>query len=631
MAVPAVAATAPGIFPTPHALDLTGGEFNLGDTVVLVRKNGVDAAVAESLEQTLTKAGVRRIIRKNSLPHDQNQTVIVTGLASEAVVKDALAKAQASVPDLPESYVLAARSSLGEGMKGKGLVILAGRDAAGLLHAAQTFRQTVRSGSIASLTVVDYPSMPVRGTIEGFYGKPWTMAERANHIRFLASMKANTFIYSPKDDVFARDKWREPYPAETLDALGNLARLAGRVHINFVYAVSPGPSICYSDPADVEAIRSKFASLRRNDVESFYVAFDDIEYTKWNCASDEAKFGAPGQKAAAQAQAGLLNTIQEDLAKSGHGSLIMVPTEYYNTTETPYKAALREALDPRVVVQWTGTDVVPASISVNHAKDATRAFGRKTLLWDNYPVNDFKESEGRLLLAPYDYRQAGLSQQLTGIVANPMNQEVSSRPAVAGLLSFAWNDADYDAQRTWSAAARELAGGNEQITQALLTFFDTQHLAPTFGHLPWQPQAPRLKARIDAVRDALAYGDAAEQEATLRDLAQAADALAAAPDVIRAGVVEPGFIAEAKPWLEATQLWARALQLSVHGLEAELGATSAAAPRFFNEAERLARQAAAIEAIPGATRFVGPVKVADGVLDRFVKDAPQLVRARQEQ
>jgi len=302
----------------------------------------------------------------------------------------------------------------------------------------------------------------------------------------------------------------------------------------------------------------------------------------------------------------------------------MVPTEYYDAKETPYKAALRANLDPRIVVQWTGTDVVPPAISIPDAKAATKAFGRKTLLWDNYPVNDYAQTTGRLLLAPYARREAGLSGELSGILSNPMNQEAPSRVAVTGVAAFAWNDRGYDPDRTWLAAARALAGDDERATQALLRFFDTQHMAPTFGTQPWQPQAPRLKAELDAVRDALARGDAAERRAALATLATTADELADAPDIIRSGVADPAFAAQSAPWLDAMRLWGRALRLSAAGLSAaDQGGD--AAPRYFAEAKRLAAEAAAIQSIPGATRFDGPIKIADGVLDRFVADAPGLI------
>lgn len=616
---PAFAATAPAVFPAPVSMRMTGADFALGTSVVLVRPDGTDPAAETLVRDALAAAGVARIRIAAAVPTQLDAVYVVLGSGDAAPVRKALARTGAALPERKEGYALGSVAS------GKGaLIVLAGKDSDGLYHAAQTFRQIVAHGRAASVAVADYPAMPVRGTIEGFYGKPWTMAERAAHIAFLARFKANTYIYSPKDDVFARDRWREPYPSDTLDALGKVVAVANREHINFVYAISPGPSVCYSDPADLDAIRRKFAALRGRGVRSFYVAFDDIEYTKWNCKGDEAAFGPAGESAAAAAQAKLLNAVQADIAAAGHGSLIMVPTEYFNVTESPYKATLRQALDPRVVVQWTGTDVVPSSISVLDAKSATKAFGRRTLLWDNYPVNDFAETTGRLLMAPYDRRQAGLSEELSGIVSNPMNQEVASRPAVAGLLAFAWNDRGYDAQRTWRAAARDLAGNDPAVPQALLTFFDTQHLAPTFGHLPWQPQAPRLKALVDDVRDALADGDPAASKAALDALGKAADALAAAPAQIRAGASTQGFVAEAAPWLDAAQLWGRSLRLSVDGLTAALAGDQAAL-RDFEEAGRLAAKASTIQSIPGATRFAGPVKVADGVLDTFVADAPQLV------
>ncbi|MET0550293.1 MAG: beta-N-acetylglucosaminidase domain-containing protein [Xanthomonas sp.] len=621
-AAPALAAapvTLPAVYPAPTALRLLGPELPLGSSVVLVQAGTPDPATEALVRTVLREAGVVRIRRASALPRDRQAVSVVLGTVDAAPVRAALAVVDLDVPERAEGYALGSMAS-----GGGALIVLAGRDGAGLYHAAQTFRQLVAPGRVASVAVTDAPAMPVRGTIEGFYGKPWSMAERAAHLAFLARFKANTYIYSPKDDAFARDRWRAPYPAATLAALGKLAAVANREHINFVYALSPGPSICYSDAADLQAIRRKFAALRARGVRSFYIAFDDIEYTKWNCPGDATAFGAAGEQAAATAQARLLNAVQADIAAAGHGALIMVPTEYYNVTESPYKATLRQALDPRVVVQWTGTDVVPASISVSDAKNATKAFGRKTLLWDNYPVNDFAETAGRLLLAPYDRRQAGLSAELSGIVANPMNQEVASRPAVAGVLAFAWNDRGYDAQRTWRAAARDLAGGDAQVADALLTFFDTQHLAPTFGHLPWQPQAPRLKALIDAARDALADGDPAARRAALAALGQAADDLAAAPPRIRAGSATGAFVAEAAPWLDATALWGRALRLSVDGLNQALAGDPAAA-QAFAAAGQLAAQAAAIPSIPGATRFGGPVKVADGVLDTFVADAPGLV------
>ncbi|MET4898244.1 beta-N-acetylglucosaminidase domain-containing protein [Sphingomonadaceae bacterium jetA1] len=613
--------TRPMLYPAPTALTLGQGAIPLGRSVALIVAPETEAGTVALVRAILTDAGVTEIVQAGRLPARFDRPHIMLGSDRAAIVRDALSRSHAQADDKAEGYTLAATAA-GSG----GLITLAGHDADGLFHAVQTLRQLARRGAIPALIIRDHPAMPVRGTIEGFYGAPWSMTDRTRHLDFLATVKANTYVYSPKDDPFARDRWRDPYPAATLSALGMLAEAARRNHVNFVYAISPGPSICFSDPADEQALLRKFAALRGIGVHSFYVALDDIEYQKWNCDADKAAFGPSGAEAAGIAQSKLLNAVQADLIRQDPASrpLIMVPTEYYDAKESPYKAALRKALDPRIIVQWTGTDVVPPAISIPDAQAAAKAFGRKTLLWDNYPVNDYASSAGRLLVAPYVRRESGLSGELTGILSNPMNQEAPSRVAVAGIASFAWNDKEYDAQRIWYAATRDLAGGDAQAAAALLTLFDTQHLAPTFGSQPWQEQAPRLRALLTGVREALAEGDAGARARALADLRAQADELAGASDMIRAGVADPGFVAQTQPWLDALQLWGRALQMTTAGLEAA-DRESPAATRYFAEAKALAAKAAAVQTIPGATRFGGSVKIADGVLDRFIDDAPGLI------
>jgi hyaluronoglucosaminidase len=613
--------TLPAIFPAPVSIELTKGAIMLGKSVVLIAPPGIDTETTALVRSILTLAGVETVTTARQLPQVLAGPHIVLGTGDAAVVLTALTRSGAVPDSNAEGYTIAS-VLIGNGS----LITLAGHDADGLFHAVQTFRQLVQREAIPALIIRDHPAMPIRGTIEGFYGKPWSMTDRAKHLSFLATVKANTYVYSPKDDPYARSRWRDAYPASTLAELGKLVAVARKNHVNFVYAISPGPTVCFSDSSDLHELERKFNTLRSIGIHSFYVALDDIEYAKWNCDLDKTAFGPSGPAAAGIAQSKLLNALQASIKKADPTAppLIMVPTEYYDAKESPYKAALRKNLDSQIVVQWTGTDVVPAAISISNARAATKAFGRKTLLWDNYPVNDYGESTGRLLLAPYMRREAGLSAQLAGILSNPMNQEGPSRVAVTGVAAFAWNDKAYNAELTWIYAARELADGDEQTTAALLTFFDTQHLAPTFGSQPWQVQAPKLKAMLDGVRDAIANGDNATRHRAISDLIQRAAAFASAPDIIRSGTVDTSFAQDARPWLDAMQLWGRALQLTAAGLEAA-DRGSAAAGRYFANAKRLASEATAIQTIPGATRFGGPVKIADGVLDNFVADAPKLI------
>ncbi|GGM43625.1 beta-N-acetylglucosaminidase [Longimycelium tulufanense] len=514
----------------------------------------------------------------------------------------------------PEGYVLAATPHG---------VLLGGVDGDGVYYAAQTLRQLVSGRWIAGVGIVDYPLMRLRGAIEGFYGSPWTHGERMDQLAFYGDVKMNTYVYAPKDDPYHREKWREPYPPEKLRQLGELVRQAQDHHVRFTFALSPGLSICYSNPADFDALVAKLRALYDLGVRSFSLPLDDIEYRRWNCPGDAVRYGPPGPGSAGQAQVDLLNRVQHEFLdrKEGGRPLQMVPTEYSDVGETPYKKAIREQLDSRVEVMWTGTEVVPPAITVEQAKAAATVWGRKVFVWDNYPVNDFRATTGRLLLAPYDKREPGLHDQLSGIVLNPMNQAAASKVALFGGADFTWNDTAYDARRTHRAAANYLAGADPRVAEALLAFFDVEHLAPTGDGRPWQPQAPELARRIAEFRTAWAGGERKQAIDTLRPYAEL---LAAAPERIRSGVVDKAFREDCAPWLDALALWGRAFTLSLDGLRARLDGDEALAEQRFRHSAKLAGEASRIWVIPGETRPEGPVKVADGVLDVFLAEVPNL-------
>jgi hyaluronoglucosaminidase len=388
-------------------------------------------------------------------------------------------------------------------------------------------------------------------------------------------------------------------------------------------------------------LMAKLRAVYGLGVRTFSIPLDDIDYTTWNCGRDQARYGAPSPRAAARAQVDLLNAVQQDFLDSQVGArpLQMVPTEYGDLAETPYKATIRHGLDPRVEVMWTGTAVVPAHIHIAEARRAAAVWGRKVFVWDNYPVNDYDRSVGRLFLAPYSNREPGLHRQLAGIVLNPMNQAAASKVALTGGADFSWHDRGYDAAATARFAAAQLAGGDEATTEALLAFFDVEHLIPTFGKELWQPQAPELSRRLARFRAAWARADsqvsrstdakaranakaAREVKATaIRELRPYAQLLAEAPERIRAGVTDRAFVADCGPWLDALDLWGDAFVRTLDGLQAGVDGEREQARRAFAAAEDLASKAERVTTVPGETRPQGVVRVGDGVLDAFLAQA----------
>ncbi|AKU14678.1 beta-N-acetylhexosaminidase family protein [Luteipulveratus mongoliensis] len=611
------ATTAPTVSPTPQSISSLGSGMPVTSRVRVVVAADTDKAALSSLLAALKAHGVTRI--DQVAPGAAGPPGLLTihlGASNRPDVVTAVAGT--AVPDHTEGYALRAAK------RGPSKVIgIAGVDGTGQFYGVQTLRQLLAGSTVAQTSVSDFPSMPLRGTIEGFYGEPWTSAERLDQMDFYGQVKANTYIYAPKDDPYHRDQWRTPYPADKLTELGGLVSRANANHVQFTFAVSPGGSICYSDQADRTKLKAKLQSMYDLGVRSFSIPLDDISYTKWNCAADQTTYGAPGRQSAAKAQVSLLNDVQGWITThDGARPLQMVPTEYGDLTDTAYKQEVRGTLDPAVVVMWTGTDVVPPTVTNEQADQASKLFGRKVFLWDNYPVNDFGNTKGRLLLAPYDKREAGLSGHLTGIVANPMNQPYASKVAVFGTADFTWNDKAYDATTSWPRALSYLAGGDPAATAALLVFADLEHLAPTFGATPWQPQAPELGRRVNAFWTSADAGQVAEAVAALRPYASR---IASAPSTIRAGHVQKGFVTDASPWLTATDLWGQALVQQLDAITAHLAGDDATAKQLTQSSKALQAKAAGVKVDPVRNTWgSGPVKVGDGVLDTFLAKAADL-------
>ncbi|GAA4612009.1 beta-N-acetylhexosaminidase family protein [Saccharopolyspora hordei] len=621
----------PQVTPQPQQMRRLGDDIAVRGKAELLVDQVVDQPTRDLAAQVLRMAGASDVVvREEGQPPAEDVALRIeigrrgTRAAAQGL-RDFGFTAPGNLP--PEGYVLAGRGGTDPA------VVIGASDPAGAYYGVQTLRQLASPGRIAGVGILDHPDMPLRGSVEGFYGPPWTHEQRMDQLAFYGDVKLNTYVYAPKDDPYHREKWREPYPAEEFARVRELIAQAARHHVKFTFALSPGTSICYSDESDVQALLAKLQTVYDAGVRDFSVPLDDISYTQWNCPGDQAKYGPPSQAAAGRAQAELLNRVQHEFVDThpGVAPLQFVPTEYSDVEDSPYKTEIRSTLDPRVLTMWTGDGVIPRQITVSDAEKAEQVWGRKLFLWDNYPVNDFKGSVGRVLLGPYAEREPGLDQQLTGGLVNPMNMATASQVVETGAADFFWNDSDFDARRAWRAAAEHLAGrrfagdrpglvADPATVEALLVFFDLETMGPLPNGSPWLPQAPELARRFDQFRSDWHSGDRAGAVRELRGYAQA---VAEAPGRVRAGA-PPAFVEETEPWLAATELWGQALVRTVDGLEARAEGDEAAASARFGEAQRLAARAAEIRTEPDKVLPQGTVYVGDGVLDTFIEQAPGL-------
>ncbi|MCI6284739.1 beta-N-acetylglucosaminidase domain-containing protein [Selenomonas sp.] len=331
--------------------------------------------------------------------------------------------------------------------------------------------------------------VPMRGVIEGFYGTPWTEAERLDIIAFCKEHGFNAYVYAPKDDLYHRERWREPYPKEELDDLAKLIAAAKADGVRFVFAVSPGLSLHLDgkDPAaDRAAMLAKLESLYKLGVRDFAIFFDDIEN----------KDGA-GQAAFLNAISGELHRRHKDI-----GALLTVPTEYdrgvmtdAEGNATPYTAAFAQHLSKDIVVLYTGEGVAKGRLTREQLDTANALYHRQLGLWWNYPVNDYAET--KLALGPMDPLPLA---DVPVILYNPMKYERLSKIALATGADLACDSAHYDAETSWQHAIRDQYG---DLAPAMQIFADhSTHLENDWADIG-RADAPQMRKAVDGLLAAL--------------------------------------------------------------------------------------------------------------------------------
>ncbi|MFE6616404.1 beta-N-acetylglucosaminidase domain-containing protein [Amycolatopsis sp. NPDC057786] len=598
VAVPAPASAAPAggpplarVWPTPQQLTPRTGQVTIPRTVVEVVGAGTDPSALAVVDQVLRAAGASTIVKitdNDQAAVDRERgngglVVFVGGPTESRATALALAALRVDGPDglSPGGYVLAAD---------RGVIALSGVDTSGTFYAAQSFRQLFGSGESRAFTLRDWPAAPLRGVIEGFYGAPWSHADRLAQLDFYGRTKQNMYVYSPKDDPFLRARWRDQYPPEQLALLSNLVSRAAANHVEFTYALSPGLSVCYSSEADKNALVTKFQSLWDIGVRSFAIPLDDISYTRWNCDADAAKFGSGGAAAGA-AQSFLLNRVQQDFIATHPGveRLQTVPTEYYDLADSPYKTALRTQLDKAVIVEWTGVGVIAGQITEKQARQAKEVFGHDILIWDNYPVNDYITE--RLLLGPYIGREPGVAKYLSGITANPMVQAEASKIAEFTSGDFLWNPDRYDPDESWLAAIADLGG---PAAPALKVFAENNYSSLLVRLETGKPDqdSPVLRPLLAAFWSALEKKDPWDAAAKLD---RYLTAMASDPEDLRRGMASnPKFLAEVGPWLDQVGLYGQAGKHAVKMLLAQFDGDGAKAWAERGELVAALKQAQAI-------------------------------------
>ncbi|KAJ5235162.1 beta-N-acetylglucosaminidase-domain-containing protein [Penicillium citrinum] len=619
----------PSLSPQPQEIKLHGKGVSLNSDVTIVTGNVTDKATIDTVKAVVSSAGGKAVISTHPTTKGA-QIIIGTGSDNDLATTVAKALTGDTANDLDaDGYVLASGN-----YKNQPSIVLNGVDKRGTFYASQTLRQLIDGHEIPAVQIRDWPLMSIRGSIEGFYGVPWSHEARLDQLVFYGKHKINTYIYTPKDDPLLRSKWRTLYEGNDLGQLEELIDTANANHVDFTFALSPGNDLCYSLDADYNATVAKFDQARKLGVSSFYIAFDDILTDGFHCQSDQQKWNATGKVGGtddlswmADAQAFYLNRIQENYIKT-HGlkDLETVPTNYAGSAPDPYKEEFGTKLNKNISIQWTGEGVFSDQINDTSVKRADSSYvTEKMFLWDNFPVND--GNRNRLFLNPLTGRAANLYKYLLGFTSNPMEQPYASMPALANYGDYTWNGPKYDATKSMERVLRELSGSNRTVYDAVVAFADINQNWP---YRSPEVHAPELSSDVTAFWSSYNSSSGSSHNKAESALENRLALFTTLPDVLPSMDMK-GFASDVAPWSTVVMQWARASQHLISMLHAIKDNDKTKADTEFKAAQSWVKKTKAKtvddrnddgEDLPNS---ITPI-TGDGVFDKFLANATAIYK-----
>lgn len=296
------------------------------------------------------------------------------------------------------------------------------------------------------LDVNEGPDFPIRGVVEGFYGKPWSHEQRLRGLQNFGDFYMNTFFLAPKDIPWQRFNWRSAFDSTFLSSTKELIETGHRNAIEVVICVSPGLSVKYSDEADVDAVVNRYRQVMNLGAHHFGLLWDDIA---WELSHEE---DIATYTSTAAAHADFTNRVWEKLfAHDPKAVLTICPMHYSGRGNEPYIQELGKELHPRVNMMWTGRSIISEYLDISDAVIFQRSALRPPLYWDNFPVND-GGLQKNLYIGPVRGREVGLHKYSAGLVSNPMLQFEMSQIPLFTIGEYLWNSQSYDPDDCWERA-----------------------------------------------------------------------------------------------------------------------------------------------------------------------------------
>ena len=453
------------VFPTPQKVTYNDGVTKLHKQVNLVMGENLDI---------YTRNRLKSVLQDHQISYTSSQTAVAGATNIYLGVHGQESQAEKEMPNLSkglfdkiDAYALSIKNNT---------ISIVGKDTDAVFYGLTTLKHMLNESAapvLRNVTVEDYAEIKNRGFIEGYYGNPWSNADRAELMRYGGDLKLTQYFFAPKDDPYHNKKWRELYPEEKLAEIRELARVGNQNKTRYVWTIHPfmNNRIRFGNDADyqkdLETIKAKFTQLM------------DVGVREFGILADDAPSPIGGYNSYNRLMKDMTDWLTEKQATYGglRKEMIFVPGQYWGNGREDELKALNENLPTSTSMTLTGGKIwgeVSESFLSNLKNNLTA--GGKTYrpvsLWVNWPVTD--NSKQHLILGGGEkFLHPNVDPSLlSGIMLNPMQQSEPSKIALFSAAQYAWKQwkSEEEAKKVNDIAFNFVENGKFTDSEASLAF-----------------------------------------------------------------------------------------------------------------------------------------------------------------
>lgn len=480
------------LYPSVQEITYDNAQTALAPSVNVVVEDGIDTFTRAKIEQVLALQGYS--VAEGNVTFSDHQaagkTNVLIGIYGSDGVVDAYCNAL-SLNDAhmsnTDAYTLSVQDDV---------IAILGKDTDAAFYGITTLKeifQQMEGKEIEKLTISDYADIKGRGFIEGYYGNPWSVEDRAELMRYGGDLKLNNYVYAPKDDPYHNSNWRALYDDEKLKDIEYLAKAGNESKCYYVYALHTfmhnairfDTDEHYNE--DLNIIKAKFTQVMNVGVRQFALLADDA--------------GVPGGNPGNYVR--VMNDLtawMQEKAKEVPGlktNIIFCPSDYMGWGTSDEMQTLKQLPQSASIIQTGGK--IWGEANANFIDSFYQAMGRPVYLWINWPCSD-NTKDSLIMDGNEQFLQPNIdADKVDGIVLNPMQQSEANKSALFANADYTWNvwESNEEARANWEASFKYMDHQSALETQSSTALRElSRHMknSNTGDHRESADLAPKLTA-----------------------------------------------------------------------------------------------------------------------------------------